>query len=97
MMTTEQMPDAHAGGLDQPVVALPSHDAQGREMGWVRINGHRYWRPIVRVATVTVDGTTCAVPVSELIDILSDGGRYEVELTTMSRADFDRLPEFNGW
>ena len=96
MNDTPEQP-AQAGQVQRPVVALPTHDEQGRAMGWVQINGHRYWRPVVRVARVTLDGTTCTVPASDLLDVLGDGNEYEVELETISAAEFDRMPEFTGW
>lgn len=95
-MNKQEQP-AGAGPVDQKVVARPSHDEQGRQMGWVQINGHRYWRPVVRVARVTLDGTTCTVPATDLLDVLGDGNEYEVELETISAAEFDRMPEFTGW
>lgn len=67
------------------------------EIGTVVINGHKYRRQIVRVAEVTFDGSTCIVPLADLIDVLGEGEAYMVRITTMSKAKFDRLEEFTGW
>jgi hypothetical protein len=75
----------------------PKCDAQGRELGRVLINGIPYLRPVIRVAVVTVDGTTCTVPLGDLLGLIEDGGEYTVRIKTMSLRAFEALPEFSGW
>ena len=67
-------------------------------LGRANINGHWYDdRLMIRAATVTLDGTTCVVPLSDLIDTIGEDVAYQVMVTTMRRAEFDRLPEFAGF
>lgn len=67
-------------------------------MGSCLINGVRYAnKALIRVANVTVDGTTCTVPLSDLVDTISSGGKYEVEVTEMRWSEFLKLEEFVGW
>ena len=66
--------------------------------GKAKINGIWYAnRHMIRVAKITVDGSTCVVPLSNLPDMIEGGGTYEVEVTSMRKAEFDRLEEFAGW
>lgn len=67
------------------------------EMGPVLIDGIAYQRPVIRVAVVTVDGASCTVPVGDLLDMLEDTGKCTVEIKTMSKREFDELPEFTGF
>lgn len=67
------------------------------EMGPVIINGQRYLRPVIKVADITVDGATCTAPAAELLDTIDGGGEYTVRIRTMSRAEFESMPEFMGW
>lgn len=67
------------------------------DMGKVIINGQRYLRPVVKVADITVDGTTCTVPAADLLDTIDGGAEYKVRIRTMSRAEFEKMPEFMGW
>lgn len=67
-------------------------------IGPAKINGVTYeGRHMIRVAVVSYDGATCTVPLSELTDTISDGTEYLVRVTSMRKAEFDRLPEFEGW
>lgn len=67
-------------------------------IGKAQINGHWYdGKHMIRVAQVTVDGANCTVPLSELVDMLGDGETYQVRVTSMRKAEFDRLPEFTGF
>lgn len=66
-------------------------------VGRVQINGHTYLRPVIKVAIVTLDGSSCTVPVGALLDVIEEGGPYMVEVKTMSLAKFEALPEFGGW
>jgi hypothetical protein len=62
------------------------------------INGTEpYIKELIRVARITLDGSTCVVPLSELQAMLGDGQTYEVQVTSMRKAEFDRLPEFTGF
>ena len=88
---------SETNSVERPVVELPSRDAQGREMGWVLINGHRHWRPVIKVAVIGVDGTKCTVPVGDLMDMIEGGGEYTVQIKTMSLAAFERMEEFAGF
>lgn len=84
-------PCEHACGLRigaAPTVVTP---------GVVRINGHRYTRPTMKVAKVTVDGATCVVPLADLCDLIEGGGEYTVRVETMGVGEFARLAEFAGW
>lgn len=54
----------------------------------------------VRVACVTLDGTTLTVPVDQIGDVLhgeDDQHTYTLTLKTMTRAEFDALGEFDGF
>lgn len=63
-----------------------------------QINGHWYGgRHMIRVAQITYDGSTCTVPLSALVDMLGDGETYQVRVTSMRKAEFDRLEAFAGW
>lgn len=67
-------------------------------IGKAKINGHWYrGRHMIRVAQITYDGSTCTVPLSALVDMLGDGETYQVRVTSMRKAEFDRLEEFAGW
>jgi len=67
-------------------------------MGTAIINGHAYGnRHMIRVARVSVDGNVCTVPLSGLVDVIEGGGKYEVEVDSMTKAAFDRMEEFQGW
>ena len=70
---------------------------EAEKLGRVLINGMPYLRPVIRVAVVTVDDTSCTVPVGELLGVIGDGGPYSVEVKTMPLREFDALPEFGGW
>lgn len=112
-MNTEQIAISPARDqlLAQDLVGLAQDLAGGQEwrpddkaigpdeyIGTALINGHAYSnRHMIRVARVTVDGSTCTVPLSGLADVVSGGGRYEVEVDSMLQAEFDRLGEFQGW
>jgi hypothetical protein len=67
------------------------------ELGSVLINGNRYTRPVMTVAKVTVDGSTCVVPIGDLLDLIGDGGEYTVRVEKMSVQRFERMAEFTGW
>ncbi len=71
--------------------------SQAETIGRVLINGMRYLRPVIKVAVVTVDGTSCTVPLKDLPDLIDDGGEYTVSVKTMSLSKFNQLPEFAGW
>lgn len=67
-------------------------------IGKAKINGHWYGgKHMIRVAQITYDGSTCTVPLSALVDMLGDGETYQVRVTSMRKAEFDRLEEFSGW
>ena len=67
-------------------------------IGKAQINGHWYsGKHMVRVARITYDGSTCTVPLSALVDMLGEGETYQVCVTSMRKAEFDRLEEFQGW
>lgn len=67
-------------------------------IGKAKINGHWYsGRHMIRVAQITHDGSTCTVPLSALIDMLGVDETYQVRVTSMRKAEFDRLEEFAGW
>jgi hypothetical protein len=67
-------------------------------IGTAIINGHLYTgRRMIRVARVTVDRSTCVVPLSTLADTIDGGGKYVVEVGEMRKAEFDRMEEFQGW
>jgi hypothetical protein len=63
----------------------------------VLINGMPYLREVIQVAVVTFDGTSCTVPVRDLLDVIEDGAQYSVQVKTMRLSEFERLPEFGGW
>lgn len=65
--------------------------------GLVKINGHNYVRPTMKVAKVTFDGATCVVPLADLCDLIEGGSEYTVRVETMGVGEFARLAEFNGW
>ena len=54
----------------------------------------------VRVACVTLDGTTLTVPVDQIGDVLhgeDDQHTYTLTLKTITRAEFEALGDFNGF
>lgn len=67
------------------------------QLGLVKINGMNYTRPVIKVAKVTLDGSTCVVPIGDLYDLLEGGQEYTVRVETMSVREFERLAEFTGW
>ena len=71
--------------------------ATGPRKGPAIINGQRYLKEVMQVARVTLDGSTCVVAASDLLDVLSGGGEYTVRLETMRVAEFERMEEFTGW
>ena len=75
----------------------PKAASADRAFGPVRINGQLYTRPVIRVAVVTWGGSSCTVPVGELLAVIEEGGPYTVEIKTMALRDFEALPEFAGW
>lgn len=80
--------------------ALAARPALGPDefIGKAKINGHWYGgKHMIRVAQITYDGSTCTVPLSALVDMLGDGETYQVRVTSMRKAEFDRLEEFAGW
>jgi len=67
-------------------------------LGRVLINGHPYMRPVMRVASIRLDGgPACVVPVGELMAMIEDGHEYTVQIKTMRVAEFERMDEFTGW
>jgi len=66
-------------------------------IGPAKINGQTYRRPVIEVAVVTLDGSSCTVPVGELMDMIGDGEEYIVRIKTMRVAEFERMPEFDGF
>ena len=69
----------------------------GPREGAAIINGQRYQKQVMQVALVTVDGATCVVAASDLLEVLSEGGEYTVRLETMRVAEFERMEEFDGF
>ncbi len=68
------------------------------QLGRVLINGHPYMRPVMRVASIRLDGgPVCVVPAGELMAMIEDGHEYTVQIKTMRVAEFERMDEFNGW
>lgn len=67
------------------------------EMGRVKINNEWYIRPVITVAAITIDGSTCIVPVNELMAMIEDGQEYTVQIRKMRVKKFERLEEFQGW
>ena len=82
--------DLRAGHADD----CPRHP---RNAGTAVINGQRYQRQTIKVARVTLDGTTCVVKAGDLLDVLEGGGEYTVSVETMPVRDFERMEEFSGW
>ena len=68
------------------------------QLGRVLINGIPYLRPVIRVASIKLDGgPACVVPVGELMAMIEDGHEYTVQIKTMRVAEFERMNEFAGW
>ena len=62
------------------------------------IRGTRYRSGTIKVAVVSLDGSKPVfVPASELMDLISDGGQFVVEIRDIPRRDFEAMPEFVGW
>jgi len=77
---------------------LPIESGPDEFIGTAVINGHKYsGKRMIRVAKITYDGRTCTIPLSELMDMLGEDVVYKVQVTEMSKADFDRMEEFTGW
>lgn len=51
----------------------------------------------IRVAVIKYDGQSVTVPVQAIADFLEDGNDYEISFKTMATADFEALPDFNGF
>lgn len=86
----------HGGGQCPPQVVTSL--GPDEFIGKAKINGHWYGgKHMIRVAQITYDGSTCTVPLSALVDMLGDGETYQVRVTSMRKAEFDRLEEFAGW
>jgi hypothetical protein len=71
-------------------------------------NGIRHLMPMIRVACITLDGTTLTVPAKELADhmaalddsagaIEGDEVVYTLTFKTMLVRDYEALGEFNGF
>lgn len=68
------------------------------QLGRVLINGMPYMRPVMRVASIRIDGgPACVVPVGELMAMIEDGHEYTVQVKTMRVAEFESMDEFTGW
>lgn len=70
--------------------------------GVVLINGQRCMRPVIRVACISLHGSTLTVPVSELsqhAETLDDGdsAAYTLTFKTMAVRDYEALGDFNGF
>lgn len=88
--------DARCAG--RVLVPAPIDLGPDEFIGKAKINGHWYGgRRMVRVAQITYDGSTCTVPLSGLLDMLGEGETYQVRVTSMRKAEFERLEEFSGW
>jgi len=86
------------GGHAEDCPRHPKNSAtSGPQAGPAIINGQRYSRQVMKVACVTLDGATCVVPATDLLDVLDGGGEYTVRLETMRVAEFERMEEFGGW
>jgi len=59
------------------------------------------YMPRIRVANITVDGTTLTVPRSQLLEHISDDDEvateYSVTFTTMPVPEYEALGEFSGF
>lgn len=75
----------------------------GKELGLVNINGRDYWVPVVRVADLSLDGSTLTMLVSELGKGINDWMDFDTDCTYtitfkyMTRIDFDALGESDGF
>lgn len=78
-----------------PSRVIPAPQAQA--LGLVKINGMDYTRPVIKVAKVTLEGSTCVVPIGDLYDLLDGGQEYTVRVEMMPVREFERLAEFAGW
>lgn len=67
------------------------------EMGRVKINNEWYIRPVITVAAITIDGSTCIVPIDYLMATIGDGQEYTVQIRKMRVKEFERMEEFQGW
>ena len=68
------------------------------EIGPCKINGQTYMRPVIRVASIRLDGgAACVVPVDELLSVIEEGYEYTVHVKTIPVREFEALPEFIGW
>ena len=93
-------PTGYSGNGSVAAMAAAASGALGPDefVGRAKINGHWYdGRHMIRVAQVTYDGSTCTVPLSALVDTLGDGETYQVRVTSMRKAEFDRMDEFAGF
>ena len=50
-----------------------------------------------RFLRVVYDGTYCLIEPGDLTDLMGDEGGYEVEEVFITRDQFDRVPEFQGF
>lgn len=88
--------------LAKPQITETKVDDKGQELGLVLINGHKYWRPVVRVACLTLGGTTLTLLAAELgciatwIEFDTDEV-YTITFKYMLTRDFEALEEFDGF
>ena len=61
--------------------------------------GIRHLVPTVRVAHITLHGSTLVVPAAELLDHIGDddSNTYTVRFSTMLQRDLDDMPEHAGF
>ena len=68
------------------------------ESGPCKINGQTYMRPVIRVASIRLDGgAACVVPVGELLSVIGEGHEYTVRIKMIPVREYEALPEFSGW
>lgn len=78
------------------------YNGNGFEVGKYLNKDTYSWIPVVRVANVTLDGSTLTVRASELghfqdwMDFDTDT-EYKISFEYMKKSDFESLPEFDGF
>lgn len=88
--------------LAKPQITETKVDDKGQELGIVLINGHKYWRPVVRVACLTLGGTTLTMLASELGHITTwiefdTDEVYTINFKYMLKREFEALGDFDGF
>ncbi len=64
----------------------------------VQYDGITYARPAIRVACITLDGSTVVVPREHVADMIADEeDGYTITFKTITVREFEKMEEFSGF